>query len=185
MPPSLEESGRALGRSPFAVFRTVVLPQASGSIAAGTLLVFLYGVSEFGAVSLMRYDTLTLRIDSTRLLDRTTSITLSLLLAVVALVVVIAERAIGRRRAPIEAVGAGKRAHQAALGRWKIPACVVAVGVVGMALVAPWWCWCNGRLRGLAGNRFAGPSSDVSTLLDPGRQHDDRRTRNCTSSPPS
>jgi iron(III) transport system permease protein len=167
LPPSLEESGRALGRSPFAVFRTVVLPQASGSIAAGTLLVFLYGVSEFGAVSLMRYDTLTLRIDSTRLLDRTTSITLSLLLAAVALVVVISERAIGRRRAPIEAVGAGKRAHHAALGRWKIPACAVAVGVVGVALVAPVVVLVQWTLRGLAGSRFAGPSSDVSTLLTP------------------
>ena len=50
LPPSLEESARLLGRRPFAVFRTVVLPQAWGAIAAGTLLVFLYTVSDFGAV---------------------------------------------------------------------------------------------------------------------------------------
>ena len=38
LPPEIEESARALGRTPAAVFRSIVLPQASGAIAAGTLL---------------------------------------------------------------------------------------------------------------------------------------------------
>ena len=59
LPPSLEESARLLGRRPFEVFRTVVLPQIAGAIRAGALLVFLYIVSDFGAVQLLRYDTLT------------------------------------------------------------------------------------------------------------------------------
>ena len=42
LPPSLEESARLLGRRPAAVFASVVLPQVSGAIWAGVLLVFLY-----------------------------------------------------------------------------------------------------------------------------------------------
>lgn len=168
LPPQLEESARSLGRSPIAVFRSVVLPQAWGSIAGGTLLVFLYSVSEFGAVSLMRYDTLTLRIEATRLFDRDTSLTLSLLLAVVALTVVVIERMTVRRRAGVEAVGAGRRALQHRLGRWMLP----ALGFVGLlttvALVAPvvvlgQWAW-----RGLDGtSRFGGPGVAVSELTTP------------------
>ena len=99
LPPALEESARSLGRTPAHVFRTVVLPQAAGALAAGSLLTFLYCVSEFGAVSLVRYDTLTLRIEATRLFDRETSITLSLLLAMVALLVVFGERTLVAARA--------------------------------------------------------------------------------------
>ncbi|MEL7208205.1 MAG: ABC transporter permease subunit, partial [Actinomycetota bacterium] len=70
LPPSLEESARLLGHGPWSVFRTVVLPQTRVAIAAGTLLVFLYTVSDFGAVALMRYDTLTVDIFATRLADQ-------------------------------------------------------------------------------------------------------------------
>ena len=168
LPPQLEESARSLGRRPAAVFRTVVLPQTWGSIAGGTLLVFLYAVSEFGAVSLMRYDTLTLRIEATRLYDRDTSITLSMLLAVVALTVVVIERATVRRRAGVEAAGAGRRALQHPLGRWTVPALGFAGLLTGMALVAPvvvlgQWSW-----RGLTGtSRFGGPGVTFSELTTP------------------
>src|SRR3712207_8768987 len=53
--PSLEESARLLGRRPWAVFRSVVLPQSTGAVWAGGLLVFLYTLSDFGAVQLLRY----------------------------------------------------------------------------------------------------------------------------------
>ena len=57
--PSLEEAGRGLGQTPFAVFRRVTLPALRPSIGAGALLVALYALSDFGVVSLMRYDALT------------------------------------------------------------------------------------------------------------------------------
>ncbi|MGH9178956.1 MAG: ABC transporter permease, partial [Acidimicrobiales bacterium] len=57
--PALEEAARALGdRSP-AVFRRVILPQLRPAAAAGGLLSFLYVLSDFGAVSILQYDTLT------------------------------------------------------------------------------------------------------------------------------
>lgn len=168
LPPQLEESARSLGRRPGEVFRTVVLGQSWGAIAGGTLLVFLYVVSEFGAVSLMRYDTLTLRIEATRLFDRETSLTLSMLLAAVALAVVVAERLTVRRRAGVEAVGAGRRPFQQSLGRWRLPALAFVCGLSALALAAPLlvlgqWAW-----QGLSGSsRFGGPGVAVSELTTP------------------
>ena len=96
LPSSLEESGRMLGRRPFAVFLTVVVPQARAAIAAGSLLVFLYVISDFGAVQLLRYDTLTRAIYADRLLDPATSIALSLALGVLAVLIVALERRASR-----------------------------------------------------------------------------------------
>ncbi|MBM3670736.1 MAG: iron ABC transporter permease [Actinobacteria bacterium] len=161
LPPALEESARSLGRTPIEVFRTLVLPQTSGAIAAGALLTFLYCVSEFGAVSLVRYDTLTLRIEATRLFDRETSITLSLVLALVALVVVTAERAMARRRTVIEAVGAGRRVHQTPLGRWRVPALVGVLILMLVALVAPITVLAEWAARGDSGRFGVGVADDL------------------------
>ena len=94
--PAAEESARLLGRSPLQVFLTVVVPQARAAIAAGALLVFLYVISDFGAVQLLRYDTLTRMIYANRLLDPSVSVALSLVLGVMAVVVVAFERRASR-----------------------------------------------------------------------------------------
>ena len=96
LPTAFEENARLLGDRPARVFNRVVLPQISSSIAAGSLLVFLYTVSDFGAVHLMRFETLTQTIFRTRLFDRDRSFALALLLLILALVVVSAERTIAR-----------------------------------------------------------------------------------------
>ncbi|MGH9048668.1 MAG: ABC transporter permease [Acidimicrobiia bacterium] len=152
LPPALEETARSLGRTPANVFRTIVLPQSRGAISAGALLVFLYVVSDFGAVAIVRYDTLTTRIYSSRLFDPTTSAALALLLGVVAVLVVVAERGVSRRRVQTEAVAAGRGTFQAPLGRWKAPALAFVSAIVAIALAAPVavlgrWAW-----RGLRGS---------------------------------
>jgi iron(III) transport system permease protein len=168
LPPELEETARALGRAPFAVFRTVVLPQCWGAIGAGTLLVFLYVVSDFGAVSLMRYDTLTRTIEATRLFDRTTSLTLSMVLAVIALGVAAAERVFAKRRAVVESVSVHRRALQTELGFWRLPALFLVGGVVTVALAAPLavlglWAW-----HGFGGQqRSSGPGVGLGELGAP------------------
>ena len=48
-----------MGRGPLETFRTVVLPQLWPAIAVGGLLVALYVISDFGAVSIMRFDSFT------------------------------------------------------------------------------------------------------------------------------
>ena len=57
--PQLEDAARAMGRSPLEVFRTVVLPQLWPVIAAGSLLVALFTISDFGAVSILRFRSFT------------------------------------------------------------------------------------------------------------------------------
>jgi iron(III) transport system permease protein len=88
-----EEAARGLGASPWRVFRTVVLPQLRPSVAAGTLLVALYTLSDFGAVSLMRFDAFTRVIYAqySGRLDRTPAAVLAVVLVVVALAVLWAE----------------------------------------------------------------------------------------------
>jgi iron(III) transport system permease protein len=170
LPPSLEESARLLGRRPSAVFRTVVLPQISGAIGAGALLVFLYTISDFGVVVLLRYETLTRAIYTNRLLDRDQAAALSLLLAAVALAVVAAERTLTRRRrrGSLEAVRAARPLH-VPLGRWRAPALAAVLAWVGLALGAPLaslglWAW-----RGLGGQTSSLASGDggLGELVDP------------------
>lgn len=151
LPSSFEESARLLGRRPLATFFEVVLPQARGAILAGSLLVFLYVISDFGVVQLMRYETLTRAIYSTRLLDRMTSVSLSLLLGVVAIIVVALERAFtkGLRKADVRR---GVRPLVTGLGRWKAPTLAFMCALVGLALGAPvgvlaWWST-RGLFRG-------------------------------------
>jgi iron(III) transport system permease protein len=84
--PALEEAARSLGASPLRVFRTVILPQLRPAIGAGALLAALYTLSDFGAVSLMRFDAFTRVIYAqySGRLDRTPAIVLSIALIAIA-----------------------------------------------------------------------------------------------------
>ncbi|HAQ22539.1 MAG TPA: hypothetical protein DCR10_03235, partial [Acidimicrobiaceae bacterium] len=136
IPSSLEENARLLGDRPLGVFQRVILPQASSSIAAGSLLAFLYTVSDFGAVHLMRFETLTQTIFRNRLFDQGRSFALALLLLTLALLVVAAERTLARRTARTE-LASDRSPLQMALGLWKFPAMASCTLVVSLALVAP------------------------------------------------
>jgi iron(III) transport system permease protein len=94
---SLEDSARVLGDSAWSAFRRICLPQIASSIGAGTLLVFLYTVSDFGAVELVRYDTLTRAIATNQLANPPVALALSLILLTVAATVVVAERSFSHR----------------------------------------------------------------------------------------
>lgn len=166
LPASLEESARLLSRGGWSTFRTVVLPQTRGAVLAGALLVFLYTISDFGAVQILRYDTLTRVIYATRL-DQATSAALSLQLALLAVVVVMSERTLLRRRAG--AGGGGRRGLQLNLGRWRWPATAAVAGLVVGALVAPVAVLVYWAARGLAAGsmRATAVTSDPGALVGP------------------
>lgn len=167
LPPSLEESARLLGRSSWSTFWRIVLPQARGAILAGTLLVFLYCVSEFGVVQLMRYDTLTRSIYATRFLDPARSFALSLQLGLLAAGVVVAERAVARGGSARQLDA--QRDHRVmvlSLGRWKSGAVALLTALVGTALALPvgvlaWWA-VRGAARGATSG--SGGFGDVAGL---------------------
>ena len=131
LPSSLEESARLLGDSALAAFWRISLPHAATAIGAGTLLVFLYTLSDFGAVQLMRYDTLTRAIATNHLADPPAALALSLMLLVLAAAVVLAERWFSRRL-PDGSRASGPEPATLRLGRWR-PLATAAVAVAAFA----------------------------------------------------
>jgi iron(III) transport system permease protein len=106
------------------------------------------------------------RIESARLFDPPTALALGLLLAVVALAVVVVERAVSRRRVQTEAVAAGRRPLQTPLGAWKVPAVFFVGAVVIVALVIPMAVLVQWTLRGL-GNSEGIRSVELSDVWQP------------------
>lgn len=56
---TVEDAARSLGKNKFSVYTQVVIPRLKKPIIFSGLLVGLYVISDFGAVSLMRYSTVT------------------------------------------------------------------------------------------------------------------------------
>ncbi len=165
-PASLEEASRLLGVGTWRTQIGIVLPQLRSAIAAGTLLVFLYGLSDFGAVSLMRFDTITRAIFSSRLFDRTASLTLGLVLALLALGVAAVDRAVPRR--PHHGA-IGRTPARYSLGTGSILAVGLATATVGLALVAPIGVFVAWVVRGSStvGVGYSGLGDDLGFLLSP------------------
>ncbi|MGI9538766.1 MAG: ABC transporter permease, partial [Miltoncostaeaceae bacterium] len=167
LPSSLEESARMLGRGPASIVRHVIAPLAGPAVVAGGLLVFLYVASDFGAVALLRFDTVTVSVFSNRLIDSDLALAMALLLALVALAAVAAERAIaGRSRIDTRRESSPTRLP---LGRWRVPALLFASTLVGFALVAPLAVLAYWALRGLANDTSRSGSivSDPAELIGP------------------
>jgi iron(III) transport system permease protein len=140
--PALEDAARGLGHTPVETFRRVTLPVLRPSLGAGALLVALYVLSDFGAVSLMQYDSLTRAIflQYRSLFDRTPAAVLALVLvALTGLVLVLELRMRGRALARYHRTdaGAARRPRPVALGRWRWPALGFCSLAVGFALVVP------------------------------------------------
>ena len=158
MDPALEESSRILGHGAWSTFWRVTLPQLRPSIAAGGLLVALYTLSDFGAVSILRFDSFTriIYVQYQTSFDRTLAASLSLVLIVLALAILTAEARIrGRWRYHRSTVGAVRPPPLVRLGRWKWPALVFCGLVVVLALIGPMSVLAFWLVRGvLAGEPF-------------------------------
>ncbi|MHC4684774.1 MAG: ABC transporter permease [Planctomycetota bacterium] len=138
--PALEEASRSLGHGPWETFWIVVLPQLRPAIAAGALLVALYTLSDFGAVSLLRYETFTwtIYLQYQTAFDRTLAAALSLVLVAVALAILSIEaRTRGQARYERSATGATRPHTLVRLGRWRWVVFTFCASVVFLALIMP------------------------------------------------
>ncbi len=137
----LESTARTLGRGPVGAFWAVTWPQVAPAAAAGSLLVALYVLSDFGAVAMMRYEALTWAIHASysASFDRTRAATYALVLVVLAGSVVLGERA-ARRRAVRRLAGGATAPGEAlsvSLGRGTPFAVLALVAVAGVSVGVP------------------------------------------------
>lgn len=138
--PSLEEASQSLGHGQWYTFRRVVLPQLRPAMASGALLVALYTLKDFGAVSLLRYETFTwaIYLQYETSLDRTVAAGLSLVLIGLALAMLFIEaRAWGKIRYHRSSTGAMRPPAPVHLGRWRWLALAFCTLIALMTLFIP------------------------------------------------
>ena len=140
MDPSLEESSRSLGKTPFQTFTKVILPQMRPALVAGCLLTALTALADFGAVSLLRYETFTwaIYIQYQSLFDRSAAASLSLVLVAFALSLLMLEW-LTEKKAPMYSTSRGNRPplEPIRLGKWKAPALSLCSVIAFGSIVTP------------------------------------------------
>jgi len=139
--PSLEEASHSLGHGFFSTFRKVTLPQLRPAIASGGLLIALYSLRDFGAVSLMRFETFTFAIYNQYLTPfggRMIAAALSMVLLLFAVSLMFME---SKTRNKSQFYGSAKESSRdpniIELGRWRWPALIFCSFVVIIFLVLP------------------------------------------------
>jgi iron(III) transport system permease protein len=164
---SMEEASRLLGHGAFSTMFRVLLPQLRSAASGGALLVFLYVLSDFGAVAILRYDTITRVLYAARLFDRDLALTLGLLLGGLALLV-----AVGARRIAGEEVGRHSvrgRTTAYRLGRLRWPVLVAVAAPVTGGLLIPMGIFLGWMVRGstTVGTGYSGLGDDLAFLVEP------------------
>lgn len=155
MDPALEEASRSLGSGGWSTFFRVTLPQLRPAIVAGALLVALYSLSDFGAVSLLQFDSFSREIYTQyrSAFDRTPAAILGLMLvALTGAILALEARTRGRARYHRSSAGSvrPRGGTVVALGRWRWPALLFCGAVVLLALVVPVGVLVFWLARGLA-----------------------------------
>ena len=138
--PATEEVARGLGKNAWQAFWSVTARQVRPAAAGGALLVALYTLSDFGAVSLLRYDVFTRVIHTSyrSSFDRTPAAILSLLLVILTVTITVSEARLRKASEQVR-VGGGvsRRPSIIRLGRWRWLAGPGATAILGLALAFP------------------------------------------------
>ena len=157
--PSLEEAARGLGQGAWSTFRHTTLPLLRPAIAAGGVLVALYTLSDFGAVSLLGYETFTWAIYlQYETFARSQAAALALVLVPVAFGILALEAGTrGSKRYYRSGVGSARPPTQVRLGRWRWPALGLCALVALLAVAMPVSILGYWLVRGIAANESFRP----------------------------
>ncbi len=138
--PIHEEAARSLGKGPLGAFASTTLRQLRPAAISGMLLAALYTVSDFGVVTLFRYDSLTraIYVQYGASFDRSYAAVLSLVLVTFA-VLLLAIESQWRDRAAYYRIGAGvaRQRKVVELGWKRYPAFACLVALLSLALMLP------------------------------------------------
>ncbi|MDE3224411.1 MAG: iron ABC transporter permease, partial [Nitrospirota bacterium] len=150
---SFEEVAQACGASRLRTWFCVTLPLMRPAIVAGLSLVVLYVVSDFGAVSLLRFQTFTYAVyqQVSGRYDHAAAAALSLLLVLLALLFLVAERWFRQRSRFYQTTGryrAPARKALPPLGAWL--ATTYAAAVFAASFGVPAWLLAKWSLAALA-----------------------------------
>ena len=136
----LDETARSLGYGGWTIFWKVTLPLLRPALLSGGLLVALYTLSDFGAVSLLDYETFTraIFIQYESAFDRNLAAGLCLALLVLAVVVLIGESlARGGGRYYRSSGRVSPTPLRVPLGRWRWPSLAYCSFICAISLVIP------------------------------------------------
>jgi iron(III) transport system permease protein len=138
--PALEEAARSLGCNSQKVFWRVILPQLRPSIVAGSLLVALYALRDFGTPSLMQFDTFTraIFVQYKASFNRNSAAALSLMLVLLVVIMLTIEYRVRSRAVYYSRGSASLRSPRIIkLGVWKFPALAFCLLITAFGVLLP------------------------------------------------
>ncbi|MDN3495403.1 iron ABC transporter permease [Planococcus sp. APC 4015] len=156
--PALEESARLLGDRPVRAFARVILPHLRSTLALAACVIALYAISDFGAVSILRYDTFTRAVYAQfrGRVDLAPAFALCAVLVLVAAVFIVGQSVL-RGREP----AASLHARPAEPHRWRAGARVSATALLGavvtLSSILPIATLVSWAVRGLCAGVEPGP----------------------------
>ncbi|GAB4497590.1 MAG: iron ABC transporter permease [Anaerolineales bacterium] len=136
---SLEEASRVFGRTPLQTLFQVTLPALRPGLTAGALLVALDILAEYGTVALLRYETFSsaIFVQLSGRYDRSAASVLSGILVALAIGILWSELRLQGRARFTQMESNWRPAPLMMLGRWRIPAFLLVLGVVSASLLLP------------------------------------------------
>jgi iron(III) transport system permease protein len=136
---SLEETARTFGRNPWQTLWQVTLPALRPGLAAGSLLVALDVLAEYGTVALLRYETFSsaIFVQLAGRYDRSAASGLSVILVALAILILWVELRFQGRARFTQMEGNWRPVPPTRLGKWIAPAILLVLGVTSISLLVP------------------------------------------------
>ncbi|WP_207640649.1 ABC transporter permease [Alkaliphilus transvaalensis] len=135
---SFEEAARAQGLTSYEILWKVNLPLLRPAIGAGAILIFLYVLSDFGAIAMLRYNTFTSAIYyQMGSYDNLSATVLSMVLILVTLIVLWIEARTRKKQKYYQTTKSYKKPQLYQLGFWKVPVLLYMLAVFFLSVVLP------------------------------------------------
>lgn len=164
-----EEAAKSKGLSAFEIFFKVNLPLMKPAIGAGAVLVFLYVLSDFGAVSMLRYVTFTAAIYFQRVgFDTSSASVLSVILIIITIIVLLIEGRTTGKRKYYQTANSFRKPQILDLGKFKIPSIFLVTLIFLLSTLVPlsvliYWAF-RGLNTGAINMKFIGYTINTLTL---------------------